>query len=265
LSRLDDVLESAFGPSPHAEVALPPGHQPYAPAVEPDEPTNSASFSVANGTLLDQRLGFRAGSCVIDNNTSSYLNVPDASRDGTGRWIPPGTGAAIPILGHISRARITWSAPPGKSQPPAVATEFAQVTFFAAPTPPGFGISSPSLTTRGTAFPLASYAIGTYNFNTPKQSFGRGIMTYTKVTAGGGTVTPTIFDFDDSIGSASAGALLTGAGLVVASGMNELRVYPGIAVTANVTANSCIGQQVQIQVVVTVAAATFQVDYEYLP
>lgn len=104
----------------------------------------SQSFSVANGTNLDQRTSFVVGSVIVDNSTSSYLNVPDATKDGVGRWVPPGTGAAMPILGHISRARINWTAPPSKNQIAPVAGESAQVIFLATAIPPGFGIAAPS-------------------------------------------------------------------------------------------------------------------------
>lgn len=146
MAGLDDVLRE-FGLAPPAPtVDVPTGQRLYAPQSEPDVGATQ-SFAVISGTPLDQRLGFQVGSVVVDNNTSTYLNIPDATKDGTGRYVPPGSGAAMPILGHISRARINWTAPPGKNQPSFVAGESAQVIFFASPMPPGLGLASPSSAT----------------------------------------------------------------------------------------------------------------------
>lgn len=140
---LDDILQNlGLEPGP-VDIVLPAGTSGFAPVASPDT-EGTSSFSVAAGTQLDTRLSFAAGSVVIDNNTSAYINVPDATKDGTGRWVPPGFPAAMPILGHISRARINWTAPPGKVQPAFIAGESAQVTFFAAAVPPGFGVAAPA-------------------------------------------------------------------------------------------------------------------------
>jgi hypothetical protein len=147
VGRLDDLITQVIGPAPVADVAVPAGHHLFQPEHTVDT-EGSQSFSVVSGTALDQRLSFEAGSVVVDNNTSVFINVPDATKDGTGRFIPPGVGWSGPILGHISRARINWAAPPGKAQPPVIAGEQAQVIFFAAKVPPGFGFAAPIPTVR---------------------------------------------------------------------------------------------------------------------
>ena len=143
-----DALRAALSAPPRpADIWVPPDRTPYY-GNPPGDIEGTQSFGVPVGQLLDTRLSFVAGSVMIDNNTSQYINVPDATKDGTGRWIGPGQGGAFPILGHISRARINWSAPPGKNQPAGLPNEQAQVVFTAYVVPPGFGFAAPSQQTQ---------------------------------------------------------------------------------------------------------------------
>lgn len=123
-------------------IDVPSGTTPFY-GVPGQDTEGSQSFAVTNGANLDQRTSFVVGSVIVDNNTSAWISIPDATKDGTGRYVGPGLGGAFPILGHISRARVNWSAPPGKQQPAAIATEQAQVIFLASPVPPGFGFAAP--------------------------------------------------------------------------------------------------------------------------
>lgn len=150
-SRWDQLLEQIIGPEPGPAIAIPPGHAPYV-GQEAQDTEGTQSFTVPNGTPLDQRTSFVVGSCIVDNNTSAWINIPDATKDGTGRFVGPGQGASFPILGHISRARVNWLAPPGKVQPAIVATEQAQVIFLAAAVPPGFGFAAPVPSLRWNIF-----------------------------------------------------------------------------------------------------------------
>jgi len=105
------------------------------------DPFDLTSFEVTNGVPLKQQAQFLVRSVIIDNNTSAFAYHPDS-----GRYVPPGAGAAFGCRG-THHCRILWLAPPGRVQPVAVATEKAQVTFCASPTPPGTGIGSPQAST----------------------------------------------------------------------------------------------------------------------
>lgn len=98
----------------------------------------SSGFSVKNGTRLASPAGFLARSATIDNNTSAYCYHPDS-----GLYVPPGTGRSVSFEGTRS-ARLEWKAPPGKTQPAAITTEEAQITFFSISTPPFSGAAAPS-------------------------------------------------------------------------------------------------------------------------
>lgn len=138
----DDFLEKVGLERP-VPLAVPAGLTPFAPAHAAD-PDNVQSFTVKSGTDLDVPLAFEAGSVVVDNSTSAYMNVVDATTDGGGRFLSPGAGGNMKILGRRNRARITWQAPPTKTQPLFVPGEQAIVTFYAAAAPPDLGIAVPS-------------------------------------------------------------------------------------------------------------------------
>jgi hypothetical protein len=260
---LDDILQGlGLEPGP-PQVAAPPDRRLYAPPHEADDPANSQSFSVFNGVDLDAPLGFVAGSVAVDNNTSAYMNILDASKDGTGRWVPPGQGAAMPLLGHISRARIKWTAPPGRAQSAPIATEKAQVTFFASPIPLGFGISSPAAISRQNAFPSLSRAPATYNFDVPAQMAAKGVMVYINYIGGAGGLVVSVVATDGS--GNESGAFLSSVRIAAtAVTITVLRIYPGLAVTANFTASDLIGQTPRIKCVVDTANVQFKVDYDLL-
>jgi hypothetical protein len=98
-------------------------------------PTNeSRYYNPANGQEIDDQMDFWAQSVVIDNRTSSYIEVVPARR-----WIDPGSGAGIPFKA-TQKAQLRWTAPPGKTQIPPVAGEVAQVRFYTNPYPPGIGL-----------------------------------------------------------------------------------------------------------------------------
>lgn len=140
---LDDFLQRVGLERP-VPVAVPDGLQAFGPPiVGDDDGTESFSISLPAGTNLDERLGFHVGSVVVDNNASAFLNVLDATKDGTGRWVGPGQPGQMPLVNGISRARIAWTAPPGKVQPAFVAGEAAQITFFGSKVPPGIGQAVP--------------------------------------------------------------------------------------------------------------------------
>src|SRR5579864_8583395 len=94
----------------------------------------SRYFAPANGQEVDAQLDFWAQSVIIDNRTSSYLEVVPAKR-----WLDPGSGAGIPFRA-TQRAQLRWTAPPGKVQIAPVVGEQAQVRFFSNPYPPGIGL-----------------------------------------------------------------------------------------------------------------------------
>jgi len=263
LPSFDDVLQKLGLEAGVPDAVAPAGTNLFGPEPAPDEPTDSASFSVVNGVSLDVRLGFVVGSVIIDNNTSAFMNAPDATKDGTGRWVGPGQPGAFPILGHISRARINWSAPPGKSQPAPVPTEAAQVTFFAAAVPPGFGSAAPGGTTRGVAFPSLSRANGVYTFDVPAQSFARGIIVYMAVTGGAGTVTLDLRQADLTL-NVIGGPQVTSNAIPVGSGV-IISIYPGITPLANFNASVVLGQSPRITVTVAGGPATFAVEYDLAP
>lgn len=106
--------------------------------------TNSYYVSLANGTKLNQDLGFEARSVVVDNHTSAYLQFPDAGDGVLGRFVPPGQPAVIPLLRPNRIGRVIWAAPPGKTEPVAITTEQAQLVFFATATPVGQALASQS-------------------------------------------------------------------------------------------------------------------------
>lgn len=147
MSRIDDLLLELGLIRASPGISVPAGHDAFF-GHESGDTEGSQSFSVSNGLPLDQRTSFVVGSVIVDNNTSAWINIPDATKDGTGRFVGPGQGASFPILGHISRARINWIAPPGKIQPIPIAGEQAQVIFLASAVPPGFGFAAPVPTLR---------------------------------------------------------------------------------------------------------------------
>jgi hypothetical protein len=256
-----DQVRQALGLERVPAILVPDGTQPFYGAPGEDS-EGSQSFTVPNGVALDGRVSFPVGSCIVDNNTSAYANIPDATKDGTGRWVPPGTGAAIPILGNISRARINWSAPPGRTQPTAVATEVLQAVFLAAKSPPGFGISTPTATSKATAFAGGTLqAIGTYSFTLAAQTTAKGIIVYLKNNAGAGSAAVTLFAHETITGF---DATLIAGTAISAGNTQALNCYPGLTSGTGIT-NSIIGQTPRISVVVTVGTCDFTVTYELIP
>lgn len=262
MSRLDELIEGVFGPSPQAPVAAPAGHGLFV-GNEYRDTEGTQSFTVASGKELDVPLGFVCGSVIIDNNTSAYINIPDATKDGTGRFIGPGQGGAFPILGHISRARIKWVAPGGRTQPAFVAGEQAVVVFAAAGVPPGFGFASPVGTPAGVeAFPLLDRAgPATYTFDIPTQTAFRGIVVFLLITGGAGTMILHIADRDPITGIVNDE--LVSASLSTSS--SRMALYPGVATLANLTGNMVITPNVRLSAVLSGGDVIFQVAYYLIP
>src|SRR2546430_5474267 len=122
-----------------------------------DDPNASTGYDVANGTDLNQGLGFIARSAIIDNNTSAFCFQPDS-----GLFIPPRQGRSVgfPATRH---GKLQWKAPPGYAQAAAVAAERAQVRFYAAAAPPGSGLASPQLSGLQTVGVQDGIGNGTWN------------------------------------------------------------------------------------------------------
>lgn len=138
-----DVLTALGLQNDPGAVSVSPDHTPYSGMIlSTDE--NAQSVTLPSGTNLDEPLSFVTQSVVIDNNTSNYMCIVDGQTDGAGRFLAPGQGGVFPIFGRMHRARITWTAPPGKVQPGFVAGEMAQLTFWSTPVGPGFGYAAPS-------------------------------------------------------------------------------------------------------------------------
>lgn len=269
MAFVDDLLVSVgLKPGALDHVHLPSGQTLFGPPGVQDDPTNSQSFTLASGSRLDVPLGFRVGSVVIDNSTSAFMNLPDATKDGTGRWVSPGRGGSMAILGHVSRARVNWSAPQGKTQPPLVAGEFATVIFFAAATPPGLGsdTAGAGFSSRGTAFSSSAgdLATGTYNFPLPVQVSARGIAVYIQVSHSTGAGTARVLvQPKDSLSNVGAAQADSGA-LTVQGGITVMRLYPGITTSA-LSFSDILGQTPQLQLQIAVAPTTVNVDYDLLP
>jgi hypothetical protein len=94
----------------------------------------SKYYAPSNGQNINDELDFWAQSVIIDNRTSSYIEIVPARR-----WIDPGSGAGIPFKA-TQKAELRWTAPPGKIQIPPVPGEQAQVRFYTNPYPPGIGL-----------------------------------------------------------------------------------------------------------------------------
>ena len=134
-SIFEEVKAAVSG---RGRVLTPADQQPYyGRPYQAGEDTQS--FYVVNGVNLTEQLSFVPRSVIVDNNTSAWLLVPDATTDGLGRFVGPGQPAAFPLFGTTHRAQIVWQAPANRSQPPAIAAERAVITFSASPVPLGFG------------------------------------------------------------------------------------------------------------------------------
>lgn len=123
---------------------------------------------------------------------------------------------------------------------------------------------------NGVVVPNLARAIGTYTFPTTgaliPPMWARGIVVYLNVTAitATGTVTLTIQGVEPTIQTAVYTVLASAA--IGAVGLTVLRVYPGIAVTANVTANDIIPAQLSLKAVVATAGPmTFSAAFSYEP
>lgn len=130
---------------------------------------------------------------------------------------------------------------------------------------PGILPPLPPNIARGVAFASAARVSGTYNFPVPLQTAFRGIFAYLLVPAGAGTATVAVQAQNrDLAGSSSFGTYLTSAAIGSGAGAG-IRVYPGIPTVANQSDGDVIGQEVNIQVVVSAAGCTFAVEYDLLP
>lgn len=203
-----------------------------------------------------------------DNATEFSLFMRDMAPGN--QWVFPFTygfmfPVASPSVGHPIQIDASQT-PPGSQPTPVASTKIANLVAYDTDVQfsPGI-VSSSQISTRQIAFPSLARGPNTYTVNTVKQYSARGIMVYIKVTVGTGTLTVSIFDFDDTINSANANTDITSVALTTASGMVVLRLYPGIAVAANTSNNLCIGQQQQIQALVATSSITFEIDYEYIP
>jgi hypothetical protein len=230
-----------------------------------DDPATFRGFSVVNGTPLNSPLDFHPAAAVVDNNTSAYLALPDAVDGVNARWVAPGQPAIIPLLNRNNVARVQWTAPPNKTQPTAVVTERATVIFYRNPNP--FGLGTPTAVSapgRATAFASASRGIGTYTFIPPNLTGIKGMIVYLAVTGGGGSVAVNILNSDTTLVGGNTVTWVSSLAIASGSGV-QILAYPGLPATANASANTILGQTPTISAVVTVAAATFQVDYDLLP
>lgn len=113
------------------------------------------------------------------------------------------------------------------------------------------------------AFPSLSRAAGTYTFDVPAQFLAKGIIVYSAVTAGTGTVTFAIQDRDANVGVTS-NSYVTSAAIASGSG-NILRMYPGLTTLANFDVQGVLGPTPRIVAVVSTNPATFATDYALLP
>jgi hypothetical protein len=138
-----DVLTALGLTNDPGAVSVSPGYAPYTGA--PETAGSPQSFPVSAGQDLDQPLSFIPGSVVIDNNTDSYLEVVDAMTDGGSRWLSAGQGGSFPLFTSSPRARLKWTAPPGKIQSPPTAGQVAQATFWPIGAPAGLGFAAPSV------------------------------------------------------------------------------------------------------------------------
>jgi hypothetical protein len=133
------------------------------------------------------------------------------------------------------------------------------IAFFTPLPPPASGLI------RQNAFPSASRAVATYNFDVPAQGIAKGIIVYSFVSAsaGAGTVTFAIQDRDAQVGVTS-NSYVTSAAIAVGTG-NILRMYPGLVALANFDVSGILGTTPRIVAVVATAATTFATDYVLVP
>lgn len=117
---------------------------------------------------------------------------------------------------------------------------------------------------RATAFSALSRPAGTYKLNIPRQYSIKGLIVYINVAGITGTLTVSIWDFDDISGLEGGAAVLSTVALGASATLDAIRVYPGIAVVANATASFCIGQTPQIRAVSS-QTDTWSIDYDLLP
>ena len=204
-----------------------------------------------------------------DNQTDFYLFFPDLPY---GRqWVQPRTaGFLYPLFDARRSIRVFSDTAPSGQTGVATSVLLANITAYRQP-PPGqpaeFFLYSPGYPVpalRNTAFPLISRpGPATYTFNVPRTS-ARGIVVYVKTTGITGTLTVSVWDFNDITSEVGQAFILSSVALGPMTTLNALRIYPGIAVQANANANTVIGQTPQIQATST-QVDTWQVDYDLIP
>lgn len=119
-------------------------------------------------------------------------------------------------------------------------------------------------TSHGVAFPSASRNTGTYDFAIPTQTGFRGIVVYFGVNGGSGSITIAIQNTDLAYSPLLAVQELISGSFGNPSG-GRILVYPGVTSVNNVAQNGVLGSNPRIEVVVTVAASTFEVTYDLIP
>jgi hypothetical protein len=203
-------------------------------------------------------IAFFPAAVGVDNPTPFYVHFTSA---GFGAWVRPYTSGAVVLSPAKDRTIfVSTKDVPGGGVVPPPTTLVASCLAFEDPQAPSPGYPLGASVAACTSL---SRANGTYNFDVPAQSFAKGLILYSFVSAGAGTVTFAIQDRDAAVGVTS-NSYVTSAAIPVGSG-NILRLYPGLTPLVNFDVSGIIGQTPRIVAVVGGGATTFATDYALVP
>lgn len=195
----------------------------------------SKRLTLTQGTAFGEDLGFNARSLIVDNNTGQWL-YDAASR----RYIPPGCfGAVLQFPSGSQIGALTWTAPPGVTQPAGVVGSQAVVIYTEDFLDPSAGVISGSGTGQPTGV-VAVTGTGTGGALTtsPQPATALGPITVNAVAAAAAQAqaslpgvagrTTYIEGFDVTIGAGTTAASISAvavAGLTTANGSSGTLTY----------------------------------------
>jgi hypothetical protein len=194
------------------------------------------------GTDIERQIGFPAMSAFIDNPTAQFLFIHSARR-----YVPPYTlGVIVAFPYGIQKLRIVWQAPPGITQPAAVAGQIATALLMEVIRSPATGATLASLVAGALApFNLAQVA-GIATITAPDTADGQGaagqMMAMMARLAGWNNAN---FDRLRTASAANLGAAVAGLGALLAAGPGEWAIshLPAANVVATITRAAVAGQR----------------------
>lgn len=196
-----------------------------------------------------------------DNATEFYLKFPRFPPGS--QWVFPFTYGFmyLPDVPSYQGVQIDASqTPPPGTTIVAPTTKVAFLAAYDSDVTFNPGVVAPSSAAslgQGVAFPLVSRAIGTYKFVVPEQTSAKGIIVFVNLTTSGNGAEVRVFNQSVSGYSAS----FADTGVLSATGLSIIRIYPGLVTTAPFVVNDIISGSPIIQLDITLGNMTVGVDY----